>query len=72
MAYEHGEEEVGQPSEKRRNKWDTYWPRIVQVAGLSIALWETVIENFDRPSLLILAAGMMGINAVYKHVKNGS
>lgn len=57
---------------RRDLKWDTYWPRIVQVAGLGIAIYETLFERLDRPSLLILAAGMMGMNAVYKAVKNGS
>lgn len=38
--------------------------RIVQWAGLGIAIWETFGENVDRPSLLVLAAGMMGLHSV--------
>jgi hypothetical protein len=42
----------------------------VQVVGLLIAIYETVFEHADRPSLLILAGGMMGLHSVWK-AQNG-
>lgn len=47
------------------------WPQAVRVAGLGIALYETIIEKVDRPSLLILAAGMMGLDSVLKTQSKG-
>lgn len=38
--------------------------RLVQWVGLGIAVWETLAEKVDRPSLLVLAAGMMGLHSV--------
>lgn len=51
------------------NGWDKIWPRIVQVAGLGIAIYETVVERVDRPSLLLLAAGMIGIDKIHRAAK---
>jgi len=48
--------------------FDEQWPRIVKVCGLLIAIWETVVDEVDRPSLLILAAGMMGLDYVRRAV----
>lgn len=46
------------------------WSIIVRWVGLAIAIYETLIEKADRPSLLILAAGMMGLHEVVK-AQNG-
>jgi hypothetical protein len=52
--------------------------QVVRYAGLAIALYETLVEKVDRPSLLILAAGMMGLDSIIKaqggdaEKKNGS
>lgn len=46
------------------------FPRVVQIVGLLIAVYETVIEKIDRPALLILAAGMMGLDSILK-AQNG-
>lgn len=50
--------------------WEVIWPRVVQVCGLCIAIWETIVDQVDRPSLLILAAGMMGLDYVRKAAKS--
>ncbi len=47
------------------------WTEIIRVAGLGIILYETIFERADRPSLLILAAGMIGLHSVAK-AQNGS
>jgi len=43
---------------------DSAWPHIVRYTGLAIVLYETVFERVDRPSLLLLAAGMIGLKNV--------
>jgi hypothetical protein len=56
-----------------------WFPVVVRYTGVGIALWETLGENLDRPSLLVLAAGMMGLPEVLSglglwqkpHSKNG-
>lgn len=50
----------------RKNKPKLTFPKIVQWVGLGIAIYETLIEHVDRPSLLILAAAMMGLDSVLK------
>lgn len=48
------------------------WLWIVRAAGLGIAVWETVVDMSDRPALLLLAAGMMGLKTVVDYGrKNG-
>lgn len=47
-----------------KSDFDNTWPKVVKIAGLAIAIWETVVDKTDRPSLLILAAGMMGLDYV--------
>lgn len=42
------------------------FPQVVRYVGLAIAIYETVVEHADRPSLLILAAGMMGLDSIIK------
>jgi len=37
------------------------WPWIVRFTGIAIAIYETVFEHADRPSLLLLAAAMIGL-----------
>ena len=47
----------------------SYWPKdekslrnwLIFVAGLGIAVYETLIEQVDRPWLLALAASMLGL-----------
>jgi hypothetical protein len=33
----------------------------VRITGIAIAVYETVFENVDRPTLLLLAAAMIGL-----------
>lgn len=35
------------------------WPWVVRFTGLAIAIYETVVERVDRPSLLMLAGAMV-------------
>lgn len=44
--------------------------KVIRWAGLGIAIFETLAEHVDRPSLLVLAAGMMGLHSVVK-AQNG-
>lgn len=43
--------------------WERLRDATLFFSGIGIAFYETVAENIDRPSLLILAAGMMGLPA---------
>ena len=48
------------------------WLWLVRTCGLGIAIWETVVDKADRPALLLLAAGMMGLKTVIDYGrKNG-
>lgn len=47
------------------------WAQIVRMAGLAIVIYETLFENLDRPSLLIIAGGMMGLPEILKAQSNG-
>lgn len=50
---------------------DLWWPTVIRYAGLGIVIYETIWDKVDRPSLLVLAAGMMGLKEVVKFAKNG-
>lgn len=43
--------------------WDRIRDAVLFFAGLGLALNQAVIDKVDRPSVLILAAGMMGLPA---------
>jgi hypothetical protein len=58
---------MGRPASRWRPPQFTI---IVRWVGLAIAIYETVVERVDRPSLLILAGGMMGLHSVWK-AQNG-
>ncbi len=47
------------------------WLWLVRITGLGIAIWETVIDMADRPALLLLAAGMMGLKTVIDYGRKG-
>lgn len=42
----------------------SWFPVLMRYAGLGIAIYVAVFQDFDRPSLLVLAAGMMGLQSV--------
>ena len=44
-----------------RTPLERAWPWIVRLTGIGIAIYETVIEHADRPTLLLLAAAMIGL-----------
>ncbi len=44
-----------------RNPLESAWPWIVRMTGIAIAIYETVVEHIDRPTLLLLAAAMIGL-----------
>lgn len=50
-----------QRKETQRGLLEVSWPWIIRFAGLGIALYETLATNIDRPSLLVLAAAMIGL-----------
>lgn len=39
--------------------WSIWFSRLIQVMGLSIVAYETVVEHTDRPWLLLVATSMM-------------
>lgn len=51
--------EPQKPPPEQPDTFGLYFSRVVRISGLLIALWETFIENVDRPYLLGLAATMM-------------
>jgi hypothetical protein len=50
---------------------DYLWPWIVRFVGLGIAVYETIVENSDRPSLLVLSAGMIGLPEFVRLIPHG-
>lgn len=42
------------------------WPWIIRFFGLGLILFETLGEQIDRPYLLALAAGMVGLPELVK------
>jgi hypothetical protein len=55
-------------SESASHKFSLHdaWPWIIRFVGITIVLWETILEHADRPSLLLLAAGMIGLPEVLR------
>jgi hypothetical protein len=49
--------------EKRLNR---IWPWVTRLFGLGIVFWQVAFNSIDRPYLLLLAGGMMGIEPVKK------
>lgn len=49
-----------------RLSWDgdLLWKWVLRLAGLAGIAWETIVENTDRPELLILFGGMVGLDKV--------
>lgn len=43
----------------REPRIESMWPWVVRFTGLAIAIYETVVERVDRPSLLMLAGAMV-------------
>ena len=41
------------------DRFSLFFNRLVRITGLGIALYETIVENADRPYLLGLAGTMM-------------
>lgn len=39
--------------------WQIWFSRLIQVMGLGIVLYETVVEHTDRPWLLLVSTSMM-------------
>lgn len=53
-----------------RDPWQIWFSRLVQVAGLGIMLYETMVEHTDRPWLLLCSMSMLlggiGLQAVVR------
>lgn len=43
---------------------DRWWPTLLRYSGLALGAWEIAIDGLSNPSVLILAAGMMGLKDV--------
>lgn len=48
-----------QPPEPKTDPWQTWFSKVVQVAGLGIVIYEVRWEHNDRPWVLLVAAAMM-------------
>jgi len=49
--------------------WETAektWPWIIRFVGVAIVLWQLLVDQVDRPYLLLLAGGMLGLEQVVK------
>jgi hypothetical protein len=46
------------------------WPWIVRFGGLGLLLYETIFEHTDRPTLLLVAAAMIGLPEFIKIDRN--
>ncbi len=49
---------------------ETLWLWVVRVAGLGIAVHEVLRDGEERPSLLVLAGGMVMFKTVYDGARN--
>lgn len=47
--------------EEARERWSLARDRIAFFGGFGIMIYETIAENIDRPWLLVMAIGMMGL-----------
>lgn len=45
---------------------DKLWPWMLRLLGVSIVLWQLLVDQVDRPYLLLLAGGMLGLEQVVK------
>jgi len=45
---------------------DKIWMWILRIIGLAGIVWQTVFDNNDKPALLILFGGMIGVGTVSK------
>jgi len=43
---------------------ETTWFWIVRIVGLGIVLWQLLFDQVDRPYMLLLAGGMMGLKNI--------
>lgn len=56
---------------RRRQQLDDWFPTIVRYAGVALAIYTAIVHQFDRPSLAILAAGMIGFKTIWGAKNNG-
>lgn len=47
-----------------RSRLEDWWPNVLRYGGLAGVVYETVGEQLDRPVLLGVFAGMMGLREV--------
>jgi hypothetical protein len=52
------------PRRRRRSRLELAWPWVLRVTGLGIIVYETVVERLDRPSLLMVAVALIGLDHV--------
>lgn len=54
-----GAPEQGVPVPSTTDPWSIWFSRLIQVCGLGVVAYETVVEHTDRPWLLLVATSMM-------------
>lgn len=60
------------PPRRPPTDFEKAWPWMVRSIGIIIALYETIFEHADRPSIILLAAGCLGLSEFIKFGrKNG-
>lgn len=42
------------------------WPWVLRFIGLGIVLWQLLVDQVDRPYMLLLAGGLLGLEQVTK------
>lgn len=61
--------ENGSSTPRRESGFDLWISRTIRIAGLVIALYETFIEKFDRPTILGTAMLMMSGTLAYDAIR---
>lgn len=56
---------------RRRSRLERAWPWVLRFSGLAIGLWSTVVDRLDRPSALMFALALLGIDG-FVHLERGS
>jgi len=57
--------------EKKKNG-ERLWMWILRILGIAGIAWETLVDDHNKPALLILFAGMIGLGSIAKLVGRGN
>jgi hypothetical protein len=50
---------------QRPSLLEACWPWFLRFTGVAIGVWQSVFQGFERPSVLIFAAGLITAPEVY-------